>query len=203
MIAHLTGTVTAVRPTSAVLDVGGLGLEVQCTARALSGLRPGESGHVETSLQVRQEVFTLFGFVDPVEREAFEMLLGVNSVGPKLALAILSLLEPAALVAAIRAEDVHALTKVPGVGKKSAERILVELKDKVIRLGIEPTPGSPAAATSERPLWREQVSSGLQGLGWPAKDAEAACDAVEPMVAEDPAVGVAALMRAALRSLAK
>ncbi|WOP17982.1 Holliday junction branch migration protein RuvA [Raineyella sp. LH-20] len=203
MIAHLTGTVTAVRPTSAVLDVGGLGLEVQCTARALSGLRPGQSGHVETSLQVRQEVFTLFGFVDPVEREAFEMLLGVNSVGPKLALAILSLLEPAALVAAIRAEDVHALTKVPGVGKKSAERILVELKDKIVRLGVEPAPGAPTPATPERPLWREQVSSGLQGLGWPAKDAEAACDAVEPMVVEDPAIGVAVLMRAALRSLAK
>ncbi|MEA5153561.1 Holliday junction branch migration protein RuvA [Raineyella sp.] len=203
MIAHLTGTVTAVRPTSAVLDIGGLGLEVQCTARALAGLRPGESGHVETSLQVRQEVFTLFGFVDPVEREAFEMLLGVNSVGPKLALAILSLLEPAALVAAIRAEDLHMLTKVPGVGKKSAERILVELKDKVVRLGLEATPGAPVEVGSERPLWREQVSSGLQGLGWPAKDAEAACDTVEPLVAEDPSVGVAQLMRAALRSLAK
>lgn len=203
MIAHLTGTVTAVRPTSAVIDVGGLGLEVQCTARALSGLRPGESGHVETSLQVRQEVFTLFGFVDPVEREAFEMLLGVNSVGPKLALAILSLLDPAALVTAIRAEDLHALTKVPGVGKKSAERILVELKDKVVRLGVETAPGTPAVGAPERPLWREQVSTGLQGLGWSAKDAEAACDTVEPLVAEDPSIGVAELMRAALRSLAR
>ncbi|QGF24509.1 Holliday junction branch migration protein RuvA [Raineyella fluvialis] len=203
MIAHLTGTVTAVRPTSAVIDVGGLGLEVACTARALSRLRPGEPGHVETSLQVRQEVFTLFGFVDPTEREAFEMLLGVNSVGPKLALAILSLLEPATLVTAIRTEDIHGLTRVPGVGKKSAERILVELKDKIVRLGVEPEPGTPVSTGPDRPLWREQVSSGLQGLGWSAKDAEAACDTVEPLVAEDASLGVAQLMRAALQSLAK
>lgn len=204
MIAHLTGTVTTVRATTAVLDLGGLGLEVHCTARALAGLRPGRPGHLETSLQVRQEVFTLYGFVDTTEREAFEMLLGVNAVGPKLALAVLSLLDPAALVAAILAEDVPTLTKVPGVGKKSAERMLVELKDKVARLGLEPSgPGAAPVAAEERPAWRVQVAAGLQGLGWSAREAESACDAVEPLVVEDPAIGVAQLMRAALQSLAK
>lgn len=203
MIAHLTGTVSAIRATTAVIDLGGLGLEVQCTARALAGLRLGERGHLETSLQVRQEVFTLFGFVDATEREAFEMLLGVNAVGPKLALAVLSLFDPPAFVAAIRAEDVAALTRVPGVGKKSAERMLVELKDKVVRLGVEP-PGQPAATPEAgRPLWRDQVAGGLQGLGWSAKEAELACDAVEPLVEQDPTIGVAQLMRAALQSLAR
>lgn len=194
---------SALRATTAVIDVGGLGLEAHCTARALAGLRLGERGHVETSLQVRQEVFTLFGFVDTTEREAFEMLLGVNAVGPKLALAVLSLLDPPALVAAILAEDVHTLTKVPGVGKKSAERMIVELKDKVVRLGVPAAPGGRIAAEADRPLWRDQVSSGLQGLGWSVKEAELACDAIEPMVVEDPSIGVAQLMRAALRSLAK
>lgn len=203
MIAHLTGTVTAIRATTAVIDIGGLGLEAQCTARALAGLRLGETGHLETSMQVRQEVFTLFGFVDATEREAFEMLLGVNAIGPKLGLAVLSLLDPRELVAAILAEDLHTLTKVPGVGKKSAERMLVELRDKVVRLGVEPTGTEAAAAGAERPLWREQVAGGLQGLGWSAKEAELACDAVEPLVVEDTSIGVAQLMRAALQSLAK
>lgn len=203
MIAHLTGTVSAIRATTAVIDLGGLGLEVQCTARALAGLRLGERGHLETSLQIRQEVFTLFGFVDATEREVFEMLLGVNAVGPKLALAVLSLFAPPAFVAAIRAEDVAALTRVPGVGKKSAERMLVELKDKVVRLGVEPA-GQPAATPEAgRPLWRDQVAGGLQGLGWSVKEAEVACDAVEPLVEQDPTIGVAQLMRAALQSLAR
>lgn len=203
MIAHLTGTVTAVRATTAVIDVGGLGLEVQCTARALAGLRLGEPGHLETSMQVRQEVFTLFGFVDATEREAFTMLLGVNAVGPKLALAVLSLLDPPALVAAISTEDLATLTKVPGVGKKSAERMLVELKDKVVRLGVQPAGQQPAAPAGERPVWRDQVADGLQGLGWSAREAELACDAVEPLVEQDPSIGVAQLMRAALQSLAR
>ncbi|SDB85134.1 Holliday junction DNA helicase subunit RuvA [Raineyella antarctica] len=203
MIAHLTGTVSAIRATTAVIDLGGLGLEVQCTARALAGLRLGERGHLETSLQMRQETFTLFGFVDPTEREAFEMLLGVNAVGPKLALAVLSLFDPPAFVAAILAEDLAALTRVPGVGKKSAERMLVELKDKVVRLGVDPVGHRPSVPADERPLWRQQVAGGLQGLGWSAKEAELACDAVEPLVVEDPSIGVAQLMRAALQSLAK
>lgn len=203
MIAHLTGEVTAVRATAAVIDIGGLGLEVHCTARALAALRPGRRGHLETSLQVRQETFTLYGFIDPTEREAFEMLLGVNAVGPKLALAVLSLLDPPALVAAILSEDLATLTRVPGVGRKSAERMLVELKDKVLRLGVEPAGPDRAPRAHDRPLWREQVAAGLQGLGWSSKEAELACDGIEPLVVENPSIGVAQLMRAALQSLAK
>ncbi len=202
MIAHLAGTVTAVTATSAVIDVGGVGLEARCTARALAALRIGQPGRIETSFQLRQDQFALYGFVDATEREAFEMLLGVNSVGPKLALAALSLLDPPALVAAITTEDIRTLTRIPGVGRKSAERMVVELKDKVVTLGVTPA-GGAAPVTPAVPLWREQVSSGLEGLGWSAKDAELACDAVEPMVAENPSIGVAELMRAALQSLAR
>lgn len=203
MITHLTGTVSGVRATSAVLDIGGLGFEVHCTARGLASLRVGQQGHLETSMQVRQDTFTLYGFIDATEREAFEMLLGVNAIGPKLALAVLSLLDPPALVAAISTEDLRTLTKVPGVGKKSAERMLVELKDKVARLGVDPADRLAPVPDDDRPLWRVQVASGLQGLGWSAKEAESACDAIEPMVDQDPSIGVAQLMRAALQSLAK
>lgn len=203
MIAHLHGTVTAVTATSAVFDIGGLGLEAQCTARALASLRPGEVGRLETLMVVRQEQFTLYGFLDETERAAFNMLTSVNSVGPRMALGVLSLMDPAQLVAAIRSEDVRALTRTPGVGKKSAERMLVELKDRVLQLGVEQAGPVPTEATAQRPVWRDQVSNGLQGLGWSAKESELACDAVEPLVAADPEIGVAQLMRAALQALAK
>ena len=202
MIAHLAGTVTSVTASSAVIDVGGVGLEARCTARALASLQVGRAGRLETSFQLRQDGFALYGFVDTTERETFELLLGVNSVGPKLALAALSLLDPPALVAAITTEDIRALTRIPGVGRKSAERMVVELKDRITALGVAPT-GDTGPAAPAVPLWREQVSSGLEGLGWSAKDAELACDAVEPRVAENPSIGVAELMRAALQSLAR
>lgn len=203
MIAHLHGIVSSIGATSAVLDVGGLGFEAQCTARALASLRVGEQCRLETLMVVRQEQFTLYGFLDPTERAAFNMLTSVNSVGPRMALGVLSLMDPPDLVAAIRAEDVRALTRAPGVGKKSAERMLVELKDRILQLGVEETDPTPEGAGQPRPAWRDQVSNGLQGLGWSAKEAELACDAVEPRVEADPDIGVAQLMRAALQALAK
>lgn len=203
MIAHLRGPVTTVSATTAVFDIGGLGMEAHCTARALSALRPGSEGRVVTQLVVRQEQYTLYGFLDETERQAFEMLTSVNSIGPKMAMGLLSLLEPPALVAAIRSEDIAALTRAPGIGKKSAERILVELSDKILTLGVaEPAPATDAPLP-DRPPWRDQVSAGLQGLGWSAKEADAACEAIEPLAAEDPSIGVPQLMRAALQALAR
>lgn len=200
MIAHLSGTVAAVGPTSAVVEAGGVGLLALCSPNTVAGLRVGQRATLFTSLVVREDALTLFGFASADEREFFELLLTATGVGPKLAQAALAVLTPDQLRSAIAAEDLVQLCKVPGVGRKGAQRIVLELKDKINAVGLaaSPLPAGPAA-----PLWREQVALGLQGLGWSTKDAEAACDEVEPLLRDDPDLGVPALLRAALQSLAR
>ena len=139
MIAHLNGTVAAVTPDGVVIDVGGVGLRVQCTPDTLASLRPGTPGRVATSLVVREDSLTLFGFATDDERNVFELLQTASGIGPRLALAMLAVHSPDALRRAVAAEDVKALTMVPGVGNKGAQRIILELKD---RLGA---PGDLAA----------------------------------------------------------
>lgn len=127
-----------------------------------------------------------------------------SGVGPKLAQAALAVLPPDDLRAAIATENLVALTKVPGVGRKGAQRIVIELKDKVNAIAGPIAVAGPAAGTTgPDEEWRDQVSQGLQGLGWSAKDADAACNRVEHLAADDPAISIAELMRAALRTLAK
>lgn len=203
MIARLSGTVTHIGTTSAVVDLSGFGVLVHVTPGTAAGLRLGQSTTLATHLVVREDSLTLYGFADDAARDLFELLLSANGVGPKLAQAALAVHEPDALRTAIATDDLVALTRVPGIGKKGAEKICLELRDKVHALGL--VGDLPAAATNVVPeeVWREQVGSGLQGLGWSAKDAAAACDAVAPLAEEDPTVGVATLMRAALRSLAR
>jgi Holliday junction DNA helicase RuvA len=200
MIASLSGTVLQVGPTSAVVEVGGLGVLALCSPNTVAGLRVGQRATLATSLVVREDSLTLYGFASTDEREFFELLLTATGVGPKLAQAALAVLPPDQLRAAIASENLVQLTKVPGIGRKGAQRMVIELKDKINAVGLVAEP-HPSPAT--QPLWREQVSQGLVGLGWSAKDAEAACAEVEPMVAEDPHVGVAVLMRAALQALAR
>ncbi len=200
MIAQLTGTVIQLAPTSAVIEVGGFGVLTQCSPNTSAGLRIGQTATLATSLIVREDSLTLYGFGSGDEREFFELLLTATGVGPKLAQAALAVLSPDELRRAIAAENLVQLMKVPGVGRKGAQRMVLELKDKINVVA----PASPAApSTASGPLWREQVAQGLEGLGWSARDADAACTEVEHLVREDSQVSVAMLMRAALQSLAK
>ena len=200
MIASLSGTVLQVGPTSAVVEVGGLGVLALCTPGTVAGLRVGQRTTLATSLVVREDSLTLYGFASTDEREFFELLLTATGVGPKLAQAALAVLPPDQLRAAIATENLVQLTKVPGVGRKGAQRMVIELKDKINAVGLVDEPHTSGSA---QPVWREQVAQGLVGLGWSAKDADAACAEVEPLVAEDPQVSVAVLMRAALQTLAR
>ncbi|MDO5676581.1 MAG: Holliday junction branch migration protein RuvA [Propionibacteriaceae bacterium] len=204
MIAQLTGTVLSAGATECVLDVGGVGYLVNITPTTAAALRPGEVTTLHTSLVVREDSMTLFGFSEPGEREAFVLSQIASGVGPKLAMAIVSVLTPAELRRAVQTEDVRRLTTVPGIGTKGAQKIIIELRDKVVALGLD-EPGEPTAqpATGTGELWRLQVSDGLQSLGWSARDAEKACDNVAPLVAEEPSIPIGKLLRAALNSLAR
>ena len=200
MIAQLTGVVAQVGPTSAVVEVGGFGVQAVCSPNTVASLRLGERATLATSLVVREDSLTLYGFASADEREFFELLLTATGVGPKLAQAALAVLSPDELRKAIATENLVQLCKVPGIGRKGAQRIVIELKDKINTVGLAeepvPAPGPPAA-------WRGQVAQGLQGLGWSAKDADAACDDVEHLTQDDPQINIAVLMRAALQSLAR
>jgi Holliday junction DNA helicase RuvA len=205
MIAQLTGTVIQLGPTSAVIEVGGFGVLALCSPNTTAGLRLGETATLSTSLVVREDSLTLYAFATVDERELFELLQTATGVGPKLAQAALAVLPPDELRSAIATENLVQLCKVPGVGRKGAQRLVLELKDKInaVRLvgDLAATTRAGTAATSAAG-WRDQVSQGLQGLGWSIRDAEAACDEVEPLAGE-PGVGVPQLMRAALQSLAR
>lgn len=209
MIAFVSGRVSTVAPDSAVIEVGGVGLAVQCTPTTLAGLRVGESVTLATSLVVREDSLTLYGFADDDERTVFELLQTASGVGPRLAQAMLAVHTPDALRRAVATEDISALTLVPGVGKKGAQRIVLELKD---RLGRPTGPGAGVAAThaaagGAAPAfgWREQVHGALVGLGWSSRDADEAVAAVAPEADAAIATGaepdVPALLKSALREL--
>lgn len=200
MIASISGVVAAVGANWATVTLGGVGLKVWCTPATATTLRPGAETTLSTSLVVREDSLTLFGFAEADERDCFELVQTATGVGPKLAQAIVSVLSPADLAAAIASANLALLCKVPGVGRKGAERLVIELKDKV---GALTATSAPSVSPLAEPVWREQVRLGLEGLGWSSRDAEAACEKVSAMAAETPAPSVATLMRAALRTLAK
>jgi Holliday junction DNA helicase RuvA len=200
MIAQLTGMVAQIGPTSAVVEVGGLGIQAVCSPNTVAGLRLGQRATLATSLVVREDSLTLYGFASADEREFFELLLTATGVGPKLAQAALAVLSPDELRRAIATENLVQLCKVPGIGRKGAQRIVIELKDKINAVA---QPEEAVSAVGPPAAWRGQVTQGLQGLGWSARDADTACDEVEHLAREDPHANVAVLMRAALQSLAR
>ncbi len=203
MIAHLNGTVAAVGLDGAVIEVGGVGLRFQCTPDTMATLKPGEPAKVATSLVVREDSLTLFGFSTEDERNVFELLQTASGIGPRLALAMLAVHSPDALRRAVAAEDIKALTMVPGIGTKGAQRIVLELKDR-IGTPSDVTAGNGAIpARKAAPSWRDQVVTGLSNLGWSARDAEAAVAAVEAETADGETPDVATALRAALRKLSK
>ena len=202
MIAHLHGTVAGVSPDGAVIDVGGVGLRVQCTPDTLASLRLGERARVATTLVVREDSLTLFGFGTEDERNIFELLQTASGVGPRLALAMLAVHSPDTLRRAVATEDFKALTMVPGIGMKGAQRIVLELKDRLGAPGDYVGNGA-APARKAAPSWRDQVQSGLTNLGWSARDADAAIAAVEAESGGEQPPDVASALRAALRKLSK
>jgi Holliday junction DNA helicase RuvA len=204
VIASVRGAVLDVSSDAAVIEVGGLGLSVQCTPPTLATLRRGEQATVHTSLIVREDSLTLYGFADADERAVFEVVQTVSGVGPRLAQAIVAALRPDTLRQIVATEDIAALTAVPGIGKKSAQRLVLELKDK---LGAPSgsVVGFPGAAPPSIDLtgtWRPQVHAALVGLGWSAREADGALVIVAEehgSAAESADVGV--LLKTALRSM--
>ncbi|MFJ8309455.1 MULTISPECIES: Holliday junction branch migration protein RuvA [unclassified Streptomyces] len=198
MIAFVSGPVAALAPDTAVVEVGGIGMAVQCTPNTLAGLRIGQHAKLATSLVVREDSLTLYGFADDDERQVFELLQTANGVGPRLAQAVLSVHTPDALRRAFAAGDEKALTAVPGIGKKGAQKLLIELKD---RLGA-PVGNAPAAVgTPVTQGWRDQLHAALIGLGYATREADEAVAAVAPQAEAADRPNIGALLKAALQTL--
>jgi len=210
VIASVQGRVAAVGPDGAVVDVGGVGLAVSCAPGTLARLRVGQPARLATSLVVREDSLTLYGFADDDERSLFELLQTASGVGPRLAQAVLAVHPPNEVRRAVATADLPALTRVPGIGRKGAERLVLELRD---RIGPADPAGRGDAGTALTPVapWRDQVRHALVGLGWSIREAEDAVAAVVPDQAGADEAGadeapddppdVRTMLRAALRVL--
>jgi Holliday junction DNA helicase RuvA len=200
VIASVSGVVQRLRLDAAVVGVGGVGVLVHASPRTLAGLREGQPVDLATSLVVREDSLTLFGFTDDDERATFETLQTVSGIGPRVALAMLAVHEPEALRRAVATDDLTALRKVPGVGLKGAQRMVLELKGKLGLPGaVDHAPDATPAPDDD--TWRGQVREALVGLGWAAKAAEDAIAKVAPPIGEP--VDVPAVLRAALQRLGR
>lgn len=198
MISSLTGTVQAVALNSAVINVNGFGMLINATPGTLAELHVGREATVHTSMVVREDSMTLFGFASPDEREVFEVLIGVSGIGPRTGLAILAVHTPEEVRIAANTKDNAAFTKVSGIGPKGASRIVLELNGKLVPTGAPVTPG----ATGPQSVWEPQVVAALTGLGWSEKDAAATLAALAKADPEVVSTGnVADILRAALRSM--
>jgi Holliday junction DNA helicase RuvA len=196
MIASLTGRVSGITAQGVVLNVGGVGLAVLTTPGTRARLRTGEEAFLATSLVVREDSLTLYGFETDDEREIFELLQTSSGVGPKVAQAVLTVHTPDAVRRAIATEDLTALCLVPGIGRKGAQRMVLELRDKV---GLSM---SGASRTSAAP-WRDLLTEALVGLGWSNAQAD---ETVVRLAASHPTATeaeVPSLLREALVLLGK
>ncbi len=201
MISSVRGPVRHVGLDHAVVEVGGVGLHVHVTPATAQSLRVGQTADLATTLVVREESLTLFGFDHPDARALFEQVQTVSGVGPRLALAMLSVHTPVQVRRAISQGDLVALTKVPGIGRKGAERIVLELRDKILAVGSDPAGESAPPRPSDDDEAAGQVREALVGLGWSVKQADDALTRVR--AGDEPALDVAALLRAALRELGR
>jgi len=200
MIASVRGVVAALGPDGAVVEVGGVGLAVSCSPGTLARLRIGDTARLATSLVVREDSLTLYGFADDDERSLFELLQTANGVGPKLAQTMLAVYPPRELRRSISTSDVTALMAVPGIGRKGAERIIVELRDRIGSVdGTEPTDLNGLAAVAP---WRDQVTHALGSLGFSGKEAADAVDVVAADMDDGPP-DVPALLRRSIQLLGR
>ena len=198
MIASVRGVVAAIAPDSAVIEVGGVGLQIQCAPGTLAGLKAGAEARLATSMVVREDSLTLYGFADEDEKQLFELLQTASGVGPRLAQAVLAVHAPDTVRRAVAGGDLATLTRVPGIGKKGAEKLVIELRDRIGPLPV--ADGAPAGMLSG--AWQEQVRQGVLALGWSAAQAEQAVAAVaETVDGEVPPVPV--LLRQAIRLLGR
>jgi holliday junction DNA helicase RuvA len=198
VIASVRGRVAAVSPDRVVVEVGGVGLAVHCAPGTIAGLRVGSDARLATSLVVREDSLTLYGFADDDEKHLFELLQTASGVGPRLAQAVLAVHSPDVVRKAIANGDTATLTRVPGIGKKGAERLVLELRDRVGPITI----GGDGAAGILGGVWQEQVRQALVGLGWSAGQADHAVAAVAETV-DDPEPPVPVLLRQAIRLLGR
>jgi Holliday junction DNA helicase RuvA len=198
MISLINGIVRSISSDRAVVEVGGVGLAVSLTTQTTAQLNLGTPVQLFTSLVVREDSLTLFGFLDEESRSAFELVQTVSGIGPKVALAILGAHTPQSLAVAVAQEDIKAIEKVPGIGRKGAQRLILELKGKISDFG------SVDHKQIHQPVWREQLTSALISLGFTAKDSDSAITAVvsqyadSGMDAQD--VDISELLKAALQS---
>lgn len=198
MISLINGIVRSISSDRAVVEVGGVGLAVSLTSQTTAQLNLGTSVQLFTSLVVREDSLTLFGFLDEESRSAFELVQTVSGIGPKVALAILGAHTPQSLAVAIAQEDIKAIEKVPGIGRKGAQRLILELKGKISDFG------SVDHKQIHQPVWREQLTSALISLGFTAKDSDSAITAVVSQYADNGIdaqnVDISELLKAALQS---
>lgn len=196
MISSIRGPVLEIRPDSLVIAVGGVGMMVMCAPDTILQARVNQETTLFTSLIVREDSLTLFGFANAQDREMFEVVQGVSGFGPKLAFTILAALPAQELRTAIGNEDLARLKQTPGVGTKGAQRLVLELKDRI---------GTPSRGalqiSSQSAVWQTQVEQGLLGLGWNAREAQKAISAVIEEGVEDPSA-TSDLLRRALQILA-
>lgn len=191
MIASVSGVVSVVQPSGVVIEVGGVGIAIACPPQTAASARRGDALALHTSLIVREDSLTLYGFADSEQRDVFEIVQTVSGIGPRTALAVLATMTPDDLRKAITVEDIASLTRVPGIGTKGAQRMVIELKDR-LRAATAPD----GAVTGDGP---ETVRAALVSLGWSARDADRALAAVSPEI--DAHADVAVLLRAALQHL--
>lgn len=199
MIAFVRGSVAAVGADNLVIDVGPLGMTVTVTPQTALSVRTGEHVQLITSMVIREDSWTVYGFLDADEKLVFELVQTVNGIGPRIALAVLAAMTPDELRRAIAAEDTKSLTKVSGLGSKGAQRLVLELRDRI---------GAPSlgASRSSSPAvgWQASVHAGLTSLGWSSREADTAVSEVSELADEQIAGGAAdipVLLKAALRSL--
>jgi Holliday junction DNA helicase RuvA len=198
MISLINGVVRSISIDRAVVEVGGVGLSVSMTSNTTSQLNLGAPAQLFTSLVVREDSLTLFGFLDEESRSAFELVQTISGIGPKVALAILGAHTPQSLAVAIAQEDIKAIEKVPGIGRKGAQRLILELKGKISDFG------DVDHKQIHQPIWREQLTSALISLGFTAKDSDSAITSVVAQYADNGVdaqnVDISELLKAALQS---
>ena len=179
MISLVNGVVRSIAFYKVIVEVGGVGLSLAITQKTSAQLNIGVPVQLFTTLVVREDSLTLYGFLEDGDRVLFELVQTVSGIGPKVALSIVSALSPSQLAIAISQEDISAIEKVPGIGRKGAQRLILELKGKLTDIG------TTSKTDRHQPVWREQLTSALVSLGFNAKDSDAAISQVVARLSED------------------
>ncbi len=179
MISLVNGVVRSISLDKVIVEVGGVGLSLAVTQKTSAHLNIGVQVQLFTTLVVREDALTLYGFLEDGDRALFELVQTVSGIGPKVALSIVSALSPSQLAIAISREDISAIEKVPGIGRKGAQRLILELKGKLTDFGTS------SKSDRHQPVWREQLTSALVSLGFNAKDSDAAISQVVARLSED------------------